>query len=175
MITKTHIKADLNRINRLYLGPCSSSEAQFFSKLATLELCGWIEVSMDDIVLQHSRRTLRELADREYCEKRIVKPIYGFDYSSHFRKMLMGLIGLEGVARLERQVDRALFDPMLAALTALKPSRDIHAHTHLKGATLQLDAPSTTLVRFNIVYAGLRDIETVLKSWGKRRRIKGST
>ena len=75
-----------------------ASEALLFSKLATLELCGWIEVSMDDIVLRHSRRTLREPVNRAFCEKRIVKPIYGFDYDIHFRKMLMGLIGLEGVA-----------------------------------------------------------------------------
>ena len=52
---------------------------------------------------------------------------------------------------------------MVGALTALKPSRDVHAHTYLKGTTLKLDAPSITLARFDTVYAGLRDVEVVLE------------
>jgi hypothetical protein len=167
MIAKSYISQSIRRINRLYLGPCSAQEALLFSKLATLELCGWIEVSMDDIALCMARRVLREQSHRTVFENDVVRPVYGFDYEKHFRRMLIGVIGLQGVARMERRVDRALFDPMCGALSTLKPYRDKHAHTYVKGTTLALDAPSVTIARFETVYAGLKNVDAVLRAMSR--------
>lgn len=166
MIAKSYIRDNLRCINRLYLGGCTPREARLYSKLATLELCGWIEVSMDDIVTRMSRRVLTQATHRKVLDNEVVRPIYGFDYEQHFRRMLMGLIGLRGVAEMERRVDRALFDPMCGALSTLKGARNTHAHTYLKGTTLTVDAPSVTLGRLEIVYAGLIEVDRVLRAMG---------
>ena len=163
MIAKTYIDRNLRTFNRLYGQASSPQRSLFYSKLATLELCGWIEVSMDDIALRLARRTLRNTSHLQHFENEIVKKVYGFRYEQHFRRMLMGVIGLQGVATMERRVNQALFAPMCGALNALKPDRDIYAHQYIKGTTLLLDAPSVTINKFRIVYAGLMDVDRVLR------------
>ena len=165
MVTKSYIQRNLRRINRLYNVPCSPEEALLLSKLATLELCGWIEVSMDDIVIRMAKRLLSDPVDRATYESEFVNRVHGFDYQIHFRRLLMGLIGLQGVVLMEGGVDPSLFAPMRGALSSLKPLRDSHAHTYLKGSTLKLDAPSVSLARFSVLYAGLKNVETVLRTF----------
>jgi hypothetical protein len=77
--------------------------------------------------------------------------------------MLMQLIGIINLEKLELKLDPAKFDPMKATLEDLKKSRDKEAHTHLKGVTKTLDAPSVTRARFVVIYDGLKEIETSLK------------
>lgn len=165
MVAKSYITRSLSRIDRLYRGPCSAEEALFYSKLATLELCGWIEVSMDDIVARMAKRLLRYPADRVAYERDVVRRVHGFDYDRHFKRLLLGLVGYHGVAWMERRVDAAVFNPMCGALSSLKPVRDQLAHTYVKGTTLSFDAPSVARARFAIVYAGLKDVEAVLAAF----------
>lgn len=164
MVVKSYIAKNLQQIDRLYLQSSSVQNGLFFSKLATLELCGWIEISMDEIVCSLSNRLVKDSRNRKFFQKQVMKQVHGFDYEQHFRKMLIALVGLHGVESIEKKVDPALFHPMCAALNNLKPYRDKHAHEYIKGTTLQLDAPSKTLSMFNAVHAGLVDIDKVLKS-----------
>jgi len=163
MIVKRYIEKNLKVIDRLYLKSNSVQKGLFYSKLAILELCGWIEMSMDDIALRTAKRHIRNKDNLKYFNKEIVKKTYGFDYRYHFRRMLMAIIGLRGIEQMEKSLNRSLFDPMCGALTALKPYRDTHAHEYIKGTTLNLDAPSVTLSRFRILYAGLIDVDRALK------------
>jgi hypothetical protein len=133
-----------------------------YAKLGVLELCGWIEESMDKIVIEASQRSLASQSHRSYIEKQIVKSVHGFEYDKHFKKMLIGVIGLKGVQEMEAQVDHALFDPMCGALNTLKPNRDSHSHTYLKGTTMVIDAPSVSIQHCQTIFKGLRDVENVL-------------
>ena len=135
-----------------------------YAKLGVLELCGWVEESMDKIVIEASCRSLTAQSHRDYIEKQIVKRVHGFEYEDHFRKMLIGVIGLKGVQEMELQVDRALFDPMCGALNTLKPNRNSYSHTYLKGTTLVIDAPSVSIQHCQTIFAGLRDLENVLQT-----------
>jgi len=128
-----------------------------------LELCGWIELSMDEIVCRLSKRLVNDPKNQKFFEKQIVRKVHGFDYDHDFRRMLIALIGLHGVETIERKVKPTLFHPMCAALNALKPERDKHAHGFIKGTTLRLDAPSVMTGRLHIVHAGLVDIDSVLR------------
>lgn len=165
MVAKSYIERNLRRINRLYVGPSTAEEARLLSKLAMLELCGWIEVSMDDIVLRFAKRLLRDPTDLATYKSEVVDKVHGFHYKRHFRRLVMGLVGLQGVALMEKRVDPTLFAPMAGALSSLKPLRDTHAHTYLKGSTLQLDAPSVSLTRFGVLYPGLKNVEAVLRTF----------
>lgn len=164
MIVKCHIEGTLTRINRLYLASADVRLGLYFSKLAMLELCGWIEITMDDMVRSLSKRMVRNVGNRNYYEKEFIKRTHGFEYEYHFRRMLIGLVGLHGVEEIERKVNSAVFQPMCAALNTLKPDRDKHAHEYIKGTTLRLDAPSIIITRYKVVHAGLVNVEQVLKS-----------
>ncbi len=51
MITKSYLFKTLNRLDRLYNESRTDDKKIFYSKLALIELCGWIEETMDDDVL----------------------------------------------------------------------------------------------------------------------------
>ena len=138
----------------------------FYSKLAIIEFCGWIEISMDDIVKRCANRNLRNSANKTYIEKDIIKRTYGFEYDKHFRKMLIQVIGLKHVERIENRSDSVKLQRLQSALSALKGSRDSLAHTYVKGTAITLDAPSVTKARFTNVYEGLIELERVMSILG---------
>jgi hypothetical protein len=77
--------------------------------------------------------------------------------------MLIQLLGLITVEKLEGRLDPVKFDLLRSTLGTLKESRDNEAHTHIKGMTRVIDAPSLTKSRFPRVYEGLKDIEKELR------------
>lgn len=162
MVQNLTILKNLKRIERLYATCGFPIEALLYSKLGVIELCGWVEESMDRIVIDMARRGLSSQVHRDHIEKDIVRKTYGFEYEKHFRKMLMAVIGLKGVQDMEAYVDPALFGPMCGALTTLKPNRDTYSHTYLKGATAFIDAPSISIQRCRTIRAGLQNIEDAL-------------
>lgn len=162
MVAKTYIAANLQQIERLYNSSKSVQKSLFYSKLAVIELCGWIEMSMDDIVLRLASRRLRQPDHRKYVEKEVVRRTFGFDYERHFLPMIETIIGRHGIEEMNTRVDNGLILPLVGALSALKTERDKLAHQYIKGITLTIDAPSVTNARFPIVLAGLKNIEVVL-------------
>ena len=163
MIARSYITRNLDLINRSYLKASSQREAFFFSKLAILELCGWIEESMDDLVMRCAIRHLREPVNRDHCKKDFVERTYGFDYHKNFRFMLIRLLGLINVESIEARVDPTKLDSMTAALSSLKGQRNTEAHTHLKGTIRTINAPSVTIAQFQPLYDGLREFDRVVR------------
>jgi hypothetical protein len=166
VVAKTYILENLRVLDHRYRKARTPKEALFCSKLAILELCGWIEESMDDIVLRCAVRHLSDQANLDFCNREIIKKNYGFDYHANFRSMLIRLMGLVAVEKLERKVDPNIYVSMAATLAFLKTVRNAEAHTHLKGVTRILNAPSFTIGQFQPVYDGLVEFEQ------KIRRIK---
>jgi hypothetical protein len=166
MIAQSYISENLRTLNRNYNKPSTTPKyALFYSKLAILELCGWIEETMDDIVTRCARRQLQDGKNRKYCATEIVKRTYGFDYHNNFREMLIQLLGLVNVEYIEKKVDPAKFASMTAALGALKAQRDAEAHTHVKGVTRKINAPSATLAQFTPVFEGLAEFDRILRKY----------
>lgn len=163
MIGKTTILQNLNKIERLYNGSTDAKESLLYSKLAILELCGWIEESMDDIVKRYANRHLRNKKNKKFVEKEIIQHVYGFEYKRHFRTMLIQIAGLITVEKIERRVDPVKLQLMQTTLNSLKTTRNNEAHSHLKGITKRLDAPSVTKSNFVKVYDGLKNFEDELK------------
>jgi hypothetical protein len=162
VVTKTYIAANLRRMERLYNSSLSVQNSLYYSKLAVIELCGWIEMSMDDIVLRLASKKLKDSKNRKYIEKDVVKRTHGFDYERHFLHMIEAVIGWHGIEKMNSQLDVALISPLTGALSALSAARNQLAHQYIKGTTLAIDAPSMTNVHFQKVLAGLKNIETVL-------------
>lgn len=154
VISKTYIQENLRNLDRAYKNAQKPKPLYYFSKLAILELCGWIEVSMDDIILRHCNRHLSLPQNRKFVEKDIVKRTYGFDYNNHFRAMLIRLVGIIEIERIESDTDPVVQALFVSNLTSLKTLRDSLAHTYTK--TLgTIDAPEITRARFEPLYRGL--------------------
>lgn len=166
MVTKQYIVPSLQALDSAYNNAASADDAERFAKLAIIELCGWIEESMDSLVLRCGNRHLKEAANSDYCKEEIIRPTYGFDYKKHFRFMLIRLVGLIAVERLENQADQTKLITMKSTLGSLRTVRDAVAHTHLKGTTRTLDAPSVTMRNFHRIYEGLLEIDQSLRKAG---------
>ena len=163
MITKSYIESNIRRMNHKYNQARSNKEALFFAKMAIMELSGWIEESMDEIMSRCANRNLKDTSNREYFRNQVVKPNYGFHYTKNFRRMITALIGLIMYERLEKSLDSIKFQRMKSELGNLTQKRNEEAHTHIK-ITRTINAPSVTLRQFFSIYDGLVDFEQKLKS-----------
>jgi hypothetical protein len=164
VVTKSCILGNLRSINRLYNSSLSDKKlALLYSKMAILETCGWIEETMDDIVLRCAHRLRIDSSDLKTFENDTVKRTWSFDYERNFRFMLTQLIGLRNVEKFEANVDKNKFVLFVSAIGTLLKSRNQVAHTHIKGVTLHLDAPSRTISYYQNVFDGLVDIDKTLR------------
>lgn len=164
MIAVSYIHSTLKELDELYNTSSSQKKAIYFSKLALIELCGWIEETIDDIVLRHSSRHLKDPDNKTYCKESIVRPTYGFEYKKNIRPMLISLIGLIEVEKLEQELEKTAQITLLKGhLGNIKDSRNIAAHTHLKGITRNFNAPSRTIGDFNRIKPILEKIDGELR------------
>jgi hypothetical protein len=159
MISKREIHSTLRFIDSEYRTASEPKKALLLSKLAILELCGWIEESMDTIVRRTMSIHVREQPNREHIDKKVIRRTFGFEYQDHFRRMLMMVVGVSGMERIESRMDQEAKTRLESTLHNLKVLRDREAHSHVTGATQSIDAPSVTLAKLNDVYMGLRQIE----------------
>ena len=164
MIAKSYIESTLRELDKLYNNASSQKKAIYFSKLAVIELCGWIEETIDEIILRHCNRKLKNHENKEYCKNKIIKTTYGFQYLQNVRPMLINLIGLIGVEKLENELEKTAQITLLKNnLGNLKVSRNEAAHTHLKGVTRTYNAPSRTIGDFNRIFTILEKLDSELR------------
>ena len=163
MIARSYILANITTLDRKYQRATSVKESLFYSKLAILELCGWIEESMDDIVRGCAKRHLTEQVNIVFIEKHVIKQTHGFNYQTNFRKMLIQLIGIINIEKVEKSLDQGKLTRFTAALDSLKIDRNTEAHTHIKGVTRHINAPSVTLAQFPALYEGLIEFHGALR------------
>ena len=165
MVNKTRIQSNLKQIEKLYQKYMSdrSRRGEYFSKLAIIEVCGWIEESMDDIIRGYTNKHLKEQKNLTFVEA-LIGQTHSFTYKANFRNMLIQIIGIVNVEKLEQVFDERKFTQMTSSLGVLKQRRDDQAHTHIKDTTPTIDAPSVTKNRFQNVYEGLKDIESCIRN-----------
>ena len=162
MIAYSYITKNLALLERKYSAAPTVTDACFFSKMAILELCGWIEESIDDLVVKAGNRMLKVDSNRTFLERK-VKGNYGFEYEKHFRGLLVSLIGYAGCESVEKNVDRIIVLNFKNELKTLKARRNSLAHTYTKGVTHHYDAPSITIARYDKIASGLRAYDEALR------------
>lgn len=170
MISRVYIEGTLDELDRLYSKAPSQKKQIIYSKMAILELCGWIELSIDDIAIRAANRTLRNLANRNQVKKEIVRLNYGFDYEKNVRQMLMKIVGLANIERAERRLYRCGDLTILKAmLDNLKIIRNSAVHTFLKGTAVAYDSPSLTMANFRKLYDLVLKLNMEIERLSKRR------
>ena len=138
------IETLIRELEKLYDAPADSTHKDLYSKLALMELCGWLEFSMDTIVEDYLATKLFEPENKEYFKNKIIDKTYGCDYKSHFKPMLINLIGLKGIEKLEYNLKvQGVFQILVAQLGSLWSLRKPAAHTTIVGVTTSYQSPST--------------------------------
>ena len=162
MVNKAAIARNLRELNsRFNRKSRNPRDPLYYSKLALLELCGWIELTMDQIVRDCARKRLTNAANLKRVEESVIERTHNFAYAANFRPMLIQVVGLVNVEELERRYYPAKFDLMESSLGTLRQQRNQEAHTYISGITSTVDAPSVILdTHFPRVYDGLKDIES---------------
>jgi hypothetical protein len=163
MVARSYIKQNLHFCIRKH-ARAKKKEAIFLAKMAVLELCGWIELSFDEIVLKCAKKNLRLDSNFNSYEKETVRKTYGFEYDKHFSNMLIKLIGLINFEAIESKVDQQKLAKLKAALGTLKAERNREAHTYVKGTTRTIMAPSLMVSLFQDVDAGIVEFEREIRN-----------
>lgn len=163
MIAKSYILANLKSLNVKYKRTTSAKDQLYFSKLAILELCGWLEESIDSIVENHASKKLKGNQNLQFIKDKI-KFTYGFGYDKNFKPLMVNLVGIVVFEQIENSVDATKLALFVSTLTTLVTKRNSEAHTHLKGIAKSIDAPSVTITYFTPLYNGLIEFENALKS-----------
>jgi hypothetical protein len=163
MISKSYLLKTLNTLDKLYNESRTNDKKIFYSKLALIELCGWIEETMDDMVLRCAKRCLKSPDNQKFIKDKIIKPNSNFQYED-FRKMLMAVIGLAQLEKIEYKLEkRGKISALKGDLGNLKNSRNRAAHTYTKGTLRTYDAPSKIKHDFAKIYALLKELDEELK------------
>lgn len=143
------IEDTLRELDRWYNElPGGTDRPRFLAKLAVLELCGWLEHRLDEMV----RAAGAEVGlDRAWIDGNVIQGNHGFTYQDHLRRMLVKMIGEFAVSHLEQTFEHAApgtLDQLKGALTTLWKSRGFLAHTHLAAPVQQqqvVNAPSWSI------------------------------
>ncbi len=161
MINNIVILRTINDLDLLY--NTQPAQSTYYSKLAILECCGWLEMTMDYIVSDYAKTKLVVQDNINFVDKEIVKKTYGFHYDRHFRNMLMKLVGIIKLEQIESPLI-ASGDLIIlkAQLELLHNTRNKAAHTHIVGTTVTYAAPSTIKSSLNVVYPILQKFEAAL-------------
>lgn len=162
MIPKAPIETLIRDLEKLYDAPADPTHKDFYSKLALIELCGWLEISMDEIVEGYSATKLVETKNQEDFKEKIDKT-YGCDYKIHLRPMLINLIGLKGIEKLEANLKaQGVLQILVDQLSSLWSLRKTAAHTTIVGVTKRYQSPSAMKTYLDSLHPILTTLEVEL-------------
>lgn len=164
MVVKTHILTNIKKLDGLY-NSAPTAEATYYSKLAIIELCGWIEFSMDNIAEFFANKHLKTPAFKKDF-KSIKNKNFGFEYNHNFKKMLSSTIGLHNMEKLEISVNKTTTGGIAileSTLDILKLLRNDAAHNFI-GTTTTYQSPSVTKSQLETIYPILKQISKEIRA-----------
>ncbi|MGB8809738.1 hypothetical protein ACYU0V_06715 [Acinetobacter sp. X9] len=131
-VTKTKIGKNLKELDKLYNRSNSNMHKIFYSKLALIEYCGWLENSID-ILMFRAMKNISESTLKKDGESNINRS-YGFTFSDHFKSLLIKILGLsktqELILWLKQSGDFVVLE---SKLNNLKTLRNEAAHNYYIG------------------------------------------
>ena len=164
MISQKNILVVLNELDSMYNNAKSNKKKIYFSKLAVLELCGWIEKSFDTIAITYTSRRIKEADNKKHIKKVIVHRNYGFDYDENIRKMFMPIVGLKNLEFIEKTVEKGGKITILRSkFNTLKLERNKAAHTFTNNIGITFNAPSVTIADFMLIYSAIIEFDKAIR------------
>ena len=164
MLPKQPIKDLLDELRILYDSTSDSNHKVYYSKLALMELCGWIELCIDEILEKYIDLKLALPINVTLAKTNYVKNTYGFEYDKNLRPLLIKIIGLINVEQVEDllEFDSGTFTLLKAQLNNLVSLRNQAAHTTIVGVTHTYQAPNSIITNLNNVHLHLTKLEQTI-------------
>jgi len=160
------IAATLTELNTWFNEPgLSLDRTNLLSKLATLELCGWLEGEFDRLVRLVAQG---RIVNASWVETEVIKKTHGFKYEQHWRPMLCKVVGEMFACKVESAMDAAHpgdVPQMNSILNQLWITRCSFAHADLhanRSSQLTFNAPSIAINHFNQLSSILTRYEAIL-------------
>lgn len=143
MVDINKIKPTIEKIEELYNNSIDTDHKIYYSKLALIELCGWLEETIDNLCLDYVNQHCTAIYI-DLFKHIVIDSTYGFHYDSHFRQMLLKLVGIKKLEQIENNLSTEI--PILKSqLGTLWSKRKVAAHTSIEGVTLNFFAPNILL------------------------------
>ncbi|MDO8812972.1 MAG: hypothetical protein Q7J38_13225 [Gallionella sp.] len=137
------------------------------SKLAILELCGWIEEAFDELIRGVDGSTIN---DSEWVHENVITKTSGFNYINHFRPMLVKLIGEVLTRRVEADMEQnhnGDLERMKVLLGTLWKMRCKLAHANVAAnviSQVKFDAPSVSIGQYLTLNKFIGSLEISIKN-----------
>lgn len=162
------IEDSLRLIDTWYNEPSVGNDRpKLLSKLAMLELCGWIEETFDELIREVDRSTIN---DSKWVSECVIKKTSGFTYASHLRPMLVTLIGEVLTRRVEDEMERnhnGELERMKSLLGTLWEKRCNLAHADVAAnvaSQIKFDAPSWSMNQYRVLKKYFSSLESSIKT-----------
>ena len=165
MIDYISIQNTLNRLDAEYNKPGTDILLSIlYSKLAVLELCGWIEVSIDNLLIDYVDKTILKEENKKQI-KEIIGKNYGFKYKENLFPLFCSVLGINNVENIIDVIPDANLVQLKALLGNYSKERNDAAHTDtLAGTTRSYTAPSSVLHDYNLIKPAFQLIETQIQA-----------
>ena len=131
----------------------TSEDMELCAKAAVIELGGWIEVSVDEVLINYTTRKIADPDELKRIRKDVIDKVYGFDYTRNFRPLMERILGIDLYNRMiNPYAQDGRLQRLQAELSTIKPHRNTAAHTNWTGATKNFEAPSVIINRLRTIY-----------------------
>lgn len=160
MVDYIGIENTLKRLDVEYNAQMSDPQMPIlFSKLAVIELCGWIEESFDDLLIGYIDTHIID-PNCQRIIKKIINDNYGFHYERHVFKIFSAVIGVNNWENIIDKLSPSDLGNFQTILNSYSQGRNRAAHTHTPiGTTRSFDAPSLVLSNFQKIKNAISVIE----------------
>lgn len=163
MINSTDIQNNLTRLEALYSGTTDVQLMQFYSKLAMIEFCGWIEDSIDVILADYLDNHIVGTPFRTEINK-IIRNNYGFGYEKNLFKIFCTVVGSNNWENIMDSLPPVESQNFENITNNYSPLRNSVAHTHTSGTTPTYTAPSVILADFSNLLTAMQSVESRIQA-----------
>ena len=163
MINFTDILSTLNRLEQEYTSCSDNQMPVLYSKLAVLELCGWIEQSVDTILYEYVDNNILD-PDCKKKIKSIIKKNNGFNYDRNLFPLFCSVLGINNFENIIDTIPQVHFQNFKTITENYTDERNKAAHTDTPlGTARKYNAPSQVINDFNLIKPAIQIIETEIK------------
>lgn len=160
MIDFLTIQTNLAHLDTEYAATTDVTMNILYSKLAVIEFCGWIEVSIDTLAKDYLNNSILDQSLKAKVES-FIKGHYGFNYERNVLPIICSAIGASNWENIIDRCPSSDFANFLTILGNYKNMRDSAAHTNVViGVTMTYHAPSVVLNDYNRIKPAIQLFES---------------
>ena len=164
MIDYISIQDTLNRLDTEYNTTTDIQLPILYSKLAVLELCGWIETNIDNILYEYVDSHIIDI-DCKKGIRNIIRKNYGFHYDSNLFPLFCSVLGINNFENILDKLTSTDFQNLKGITGTYTDERNKAAHTDTPvGTTRSYKSPSSVLHDYNLIKPAFQTIETQIQA-----------